>query len=191
MNEALGLCMSHIHHTLTASGIYHFAIISGGIYFGEFSRFEPGHWLFFCFGIFFVCAGLPLLSPKDPSAKKPADIRRIQPLTSVPEEGGEPKTPTLDLAALEESGRARRSPSLDGSPKARASLGDRPSSRPSSGISSRPLRPHGSGMSRRLLSTSPSRPSRRHAHSGARRAVTAKGSSRRSLDGDSRRSLDG
>ena len=45
-----------------------------------------------------------------------------------------PKTPTLDLAALEESGRARRSPSLDGSPKARASLGDRPSSRPSSSL---------------------------------------------------------
>ena len=40
---------------------------------------------------------------------------------------GSSAAPTLDLAALEESGRARRSPSLDGSPKARASLGDRPS----------------------------------------------------------------
>ena len=191
MNEALGLYDPIFIIPLLQAGFIIFAIISGGIYFGEFSRFQPGHWLFFCFGIFFVCIGLPLLSPKDPSDKKPSDIRRIQPLTSVPEEGGEPKTPTLDLAALEESGRARRSPSLDGSPKARASFGDRPSSRPSSGSSSGRFDLTGSGMSRRLLSHVAVTSVASSHNFGSPRAVTAKGSSRRSLDGDSRRSLDG
>ena len=191
MNEALGLYDPIFIIPLLQAGFIIFAIISGGIYFGEFSRFQPGHWLFFCFGIFFVCIGLPLLSPKDASDKKPSDIRRIQPLSSVPEEGGEPKTPTLDLAALEESTRSRRSPSLDSSPKPRSSFGDRPSSRPSSGSSSGRFDLTGSGMSRRLLSHVAVTSVASSHNFGSPRAVTAKGSSRRSLDGDSRRSLDG
>ena len=191
MNEALGLYDPIFIIPLLQAGFIIFAIISGGIYFGEFSRFQPGHWLFFCFGIFFVCIGLPLLSPKDASDKKPSDIRRIQPLSSVPEEGGEPKTPTLDLAALEESTRSRRSPSLDGSPKPRSSFGDRPSSRPSSGSSSGRFDLTGSGMSRRLLSHVAVTSVASSHNFGSPRAVTAKGSSRRSLDPDARRSLDG
>ena len=137
MNEALGLYDPIFIIPLLQAGFIIFAIISGGIYFGEFSRFEPGHWLFFCFGIFFVCVGLPLLSPKDPSSSKPPDIRRIQPLTSVPE--GEPKTPTLDLAALESGRHGGRRP-LDGSPKA-AVVPRRPAVvRPSPGALG-PLRP--------------------------------------------------
>ena len=54
MNEALGLYDPIFIIPLLQAGFIIFAIISGGIYFGEFSRFEPGHWLFFCFGIFFV-----------------------------------------------------------------------------------------------------------------------------------------
>ena len=95
------------------------------------------------------------------------------------------------MAALEESGRARRSPSLDGSPKPRSSFGDRPSSRPSSGSSSGRFDLTGSGMSRRLLSHVAVTSVASSHNFGSPRAVTAKGSSRRSLDGDSRRSLDG
>ena len=168
MNEALGLYDPIFIIPLLQAGFIIFAIISGGIYFGEFSRFEPGHWLFFCFG---NCLRL----------RRPAAVVAEGP--RGPETGGH----TTDTTADERPGggrraedadarfgrarggrTARRSPSLDGSPKARrpSATGRRRGRRPAPPRAASASR----GAARRGGScrTSPSRPSRRRTTSGAR-----------------------
>jgi len=175
MNEALGLYDPIFIIPLLQAGFIIFAIISGGIYFGEFLRFKAGHWLFFSFGVLFICFGLTMLSPEGEPQQK---LRRVHPsLESVPEE---PKTPTLDLAAV---GRESRSGSLSESPPARGSGGSRPGSSGSGRFDLVKL------STRRLLSHVAVTSVASSHNFGSPRAVTAKGS-RRSQDEPGRRSLD-
>jgi len=66
MNEALGLYDPLFIIPLLQVNFILFAIVSGGIYFQEFSYFEPLNWCGFLMGIGLLIAGIYLLSP-DPS----------------------------------------------------------------------------------------------------------------------------
>ena len=181
MNEALGLYDPIFIIPLLQAGFIIFAIIVAHLLWRNF-RVEPGHWLFFCFGIFFVCVGLPLLSPKDPSSSKPPDIRAGYGRSRASREGRgrSPGAARLGRArgvrtgtAVAVARRVAQGPVVPRRPAVVAA---------SSGSSSGRLSLTGSGH---VAAAPVAR--RRHASVASSswrspRAVTAKGSSRRSLD---------
>ena len=123
MNEALGLYDPIFIIPLLQAGFIIFAIISALLW--EFSRSSRATGsLAFCFGIFFVCVGLPL-SPKDPSSQTAGHTFGY---SYERPEGGEPRrrrsTSPRSRRAVKTVAVARRVA------QGPSSLGDRPSSRP-------------------------------------------------------------
>jgi len=76
LNDALKMFNPLFIIPLLQCSFIFFAIVSGGIFFQEFNKFDWQQWLGFWFGILVMFSGLVLLTPK-PKSSKDEEIHRV------------------------------------------------------------------------------------------------------------------